>query len=149
MKRIPAFLLSLVIFAAVAATSAFADEFRGGIWWQHQTYLEKDAWVGGWFDGIAAGELIVGGINGTPKGDAPYNSVLINLLGVTSGEIIQGMDEFYAADFRNLPVGAGAAALLVVMYAKTPAGVSVGITRMTELLRARYRNGKVIMGDSR
>jgi len=70
-------------------------------------------------------------------GDAAYHAVILRLNGMESEEIVQGMDQLYAADYRNLVIGMQDAALVVAMYAR---GLeSADAVRMIAALREKYR----------
>ena len=100
--------MRLLLIFALLATSALAGEWRDGTDWTHLRRADKDAWVAGWMDGLNTGTAYAVGVN----------KLLEHFKGMSIDEIRQGLDQFYAADYRNLPVMVGPAALLVAEYSR-------------------------------
>jgi len=98
-------LLILILFAA----SALAG--RDGVLWTSLDETSRAIWATGWMDGLTTGETIADA--------AAYKHALDQLGGVSAGEIQHGLDQFYGADYRNLPISMPDAAWLVARYSRT------------------------------
>jgi hypothetical protein len=106
---LPAFLIIVFAFSASASE-------RDGSWWRQLSYEQKQVWVIGWMDGNAAGARILGARTETQSSKL-YQQILIDL-DMRSDQIVQGMDRFYAGDFRNLRIPAMEVPLLVAFYVR-------------------------------
>ena len=104
-----------IVAAALLAlvTIAGADEPRDGSWWKTLGPRERALFVVGYFDGLAGGQRIAQGIGV----DRQYCAGLKRLCGIDNDQVAAGLDQFYAADFRNLPIELNDAVMLVTMAA--------------------------------
>src|SRR5437899_1260148 len=125
-----AIMKAIALILLFIATTGFSDEQeRNGVWWAQFSQEQKYMWAVGWSDGLQASERITG------KGSMKAASDRFNNL--TSCEIVTGIDQFYAADFRNLKIDVSDVALLSAMAAT---GLSNHQAMgMTLMLREVYR----------
>ena len=126
------FLLPLVL-----VLSANAGDFRDGTDWKHYRPGERQAWALGWMDGACEGEEILGS---TAADTAAYHAALIKFSGMQADELVQGMNQFYGADYRNLAIPMPQVALLVALYARGMDAAEA--VALAAALRARYQAAK-------
>ena len=91
--------LIVITLMITAAVSKAGDD---GSTWQIMGQTQKFAWIAGWKNGVCMASNI--GHTDTIV-DAPTN------------QIVQGLDQFYASDYRNLTVPLQVSALVIVRYA--------------------------------
>jgi hypothetical protein len=124
MKRhdtLQAFLLIFVLFALPVLASA-EENRRDGNWWREQDRLTRSVYVIGFFDGMDLGhnfsywafvkdKKMNACMGKVAESYADYGSKFFK--NATNGQIVDGLDSFYA-DFRNRSIRVADAVWLVV-----------------------------------
>lgn len=97
-----------LLLSVLLAVSALASEdLPDGTDWGHMKRADKISWARGWVDGMNTGTAYAG------------KSDLVNKFsGMSIEEITKGMDQLYAADYRNTPILMGSAAFIVAQYSR-------------------------------
>lgn len=108
------FLFPLLCLVAITAT---ASDVLDGAWWQHLSDPQKGFWAAGWMYGMYSREALVVQYDGR-KEFKRHSDAATFLEGVQSDQVVRGLDQFYAADYRNLTVPLQISALLVAEYAR-------------------------------
>jgi len=99
--------LLIVSLCAVALPSLADERPRDGTWWQNLPASSKHVYILGYFDAASGASGIC-----TSLAD-----MADRFTGVSNAEITAGLDQFYAADFRNLHIDVSNAALLTLLAA--------------------------------
>jgi len=123
--------LLFVVLLFVASCSLFAGEQRDGSDWSHMGKLEKTIWAAGWIDGVGVSQRLVGEI--APASFAAYYKALDMLVGMTAEELVQGLNQFYDSDYRNLRIGMSDAALLLTRYSRAGLDKKDAMAKLNEL----------------
>jgi hypothetical protein len=119
---------SLLLFLLFVTTALAEPTARDGLYWKQLTDQQKLGWIIGWFDGM---------VSGAENCDQPAKLKPGTLIRETkAGTLEQGMDQFYAADYRNLPIWNSSAALFILHYSDKLG--SVEATKKIEALRDQF-----------
>ena len=114
---------SLLLFLLFVATALAQPTNRDGIYWKQLTHQQKLGWIIGWIDGMRSGA----GTCDQPAKLEPGAEIRY----LKAGTIEQGMDQFYAADYRNLPIWMSSAASFIFEYSD-----KLGSTEATKKIEA-------------
>jgi hypothetical protein len=96
---------------------ALADKYRDGDSWHEWTRAERNMWAIGWFDGLASAE----------------GPLLGQIMGMTSAELVQGLNQFYDNDYRNLKIPLQLAAPFVARFSRAKMTKTEAATELEEL----------------
>lgn len=100
----------LFFFLLLFAIPALADE---GTHWQRSSEAQRQIWARGWLDGVAAGQLLAIDAECSTRFNEVVNKEYHRL---TVDTLVQGLDQFYASDYRNLAIRTSTAAWFVVKF---------------------------------
>ena len=81
------------------------------------TFRQKEMWAVGWMDGLGSGDMVSAQHGGYDAYKRQFEaSKFVDNMG--ADQVVRGLDQFYAGDYRNLTVPVQPSAVIVAQFAK-------------------------------